>query len=55
MTESTDVVVLGVGTSGEDAALRLLSAGLEVTGIEARLIGGECAYWACLPTKGMIR
>ncbi|REK11844.1 MAG: NAD(P)/FAD-dependent oxidoreductase [Actinobacteria bacterium] len=55
MAESTDVIVLGVGTCGEDAALRLLAAGLEVTGIEARLVGGECAYWACLPTKSMIR
>lgn len=51
----TDVVVLGVGTCGEDMALRLLSAGLDVTGIESRLIGGECAYFACLPTKTMIR
>ncbi|HVR79029.1 MAG TPA: NAD(P)/FAD-dependent oxidoreductase [Acidimicrobiia bacterium] len=51
----TDVIVVGVGTCGEDAALRLMSAGLEVIGIEARLIGGECAYWACLPTKSMIR
>jgi pyruvate/2-oxoglutarate dehydrogenase complex dihydrolipoamide dehydrogenase (E3) component len=55
MVETTDVIVLGVGTSGEDVALRLLDAGLEVTGIEARLIGGECAYWACLPSKMMIR
>jgi len=55
MAEATDVIVLGVGTCGEDAALRLLTAGLEVTGIEARLLGGECAYWACLPTKSMIR
>lgn len=51
----TDVIVLGVGTCGEDMALRLMSAGLEVTGIEARLVGGECAYFACLPTKSMIR
>ena len=55
MSETTDVIVLGVGTCGEDAALRLLDAGLEVTGIEARLVGGECAYWACLPTKSMVR
>jgi pyruvate/2-oxoglutarate dehydrogenase complex dihydrolipoamide dehydrogenase (E3) component len=51
----TDVVVLGVGTCGEDLALRLLGAGVHVTGIEATLVGGECAYWACLPTKAMIR
>jgi len=50
-----DVVVLGVGTCGEDLSLRLLGAGLNVVGIEAALVGGECAYWACLPSKAMIR
>lgn len=51
----TDVIVLGVGTCGEDLSLRLLGAGLSVVGIEAALVGGECAYWACLPSKLMIR
>lgn len=51
----TDVIVLGVGTSGEDLCLRLLGTGLRVTGIEAALVGGECPYWACLPSKMMIR
>lgn len=50
-----DVVVLGVGTCGEDLSLRLLGAGVSVVGIEASLVGGECAYWACLPSKMMIR
>ena len=50
-----DVVVLGMGTCGEDAALRLAGAGLDVVGIEANLIGGECPYWACIPTKWMVR
>ena len=50
-----DVVVLGVGTCGEDLSLRLLGAGLNVVGIEAALVGGECPYWACLPSKMMIR
>ncbi len=50
-----DVVVLGVGTCGEDLSFRLLGAGLDVVGIEAVLVGGECAYWACLPSKRMIR
>lgn len=50
-----DVIVLGVGTSGEDLSLRLLGAGLSVVGIEASLVGGECPYWACLPSKMMIR
>lgn len=52
---TTDVIVLGVGTSGEDISLRLMAAGLDVTGVEARLVGGECPYFACLPTKSMIR
>jgi pyruvate/2-oxoglutarate dehydrogenase complex dihydrolipoamide dehydrogenase (E3) component len=50
-----DVIVLGVGTCGEDLSLRLLRSGLKVIGIEAALVGGECAYWACLPSKMMIR
>jgi len=52
---NVDVVVIGVGTCGEDLSLRLLGAGLDVVGIEASLVGGECAYWACLPSKLMIR
>jgi len=44
VTVEVDVVLLGVGTSGEDLGLRLLDAGLEVAGIEPQLIGGECAY-----------
>jgi pyruvate/2-oxoglutarate dehydrogenase complex dihydrolipoamide dehydrogenase (E3) component len=51
----TDVIVLGVGTCGEDLSLRFLGAGLDVVGIEAALVGGECAYWACIPSKMMIR
>ncbi len=50
-----DVIVLGVGTSGEDISLQLLDAGLDVVGIEPSLVGGECPYWACLPSKMMIR
>ncbi len=51
----TDVIVIGVGTSGEDLSLQLLDAGLDVVGIEPSLVGGLCPYWACLPTKMMIR
>lgn len=54
-TENADVVLLGVGTCGEDLGLRLAGEGLDVVGIEAALLGGECAYWACIPTKMMIR
>lgn len=55
MVENCDVVVLGMGTCGEDASLRLARAGLRVVGIEERLIGGECPFWACLPSKSLIR
>ncbi len=50
-----DVVVLGLGPGGEDVAGRLAEAGLSVAGVEAGLIGGECAYWGCVPSKMMVR
>jgi pyruvate/2-oxoglutarate dehydrogenase complex dihydrolipoamide dehydrogenase (E3) component len=53
--ENVDVVVIGMGPGGEDAATRLAKAGLAVVGVEARLVGGECPYYACVPTKMMIR
>ncbi len=55
MTDSADVVVLGLGPGGEDVAGRLADAGLDVVGIEGRLVGGECPYWGCVPSKMMIR
>jgi pyruvate/2-oxoglutarate dehydrogenase complex dihydrolipoamide dehydrogenase (E3) component len=53
--EETDIVVIGMGPGGEDAAGRLAQAGLHVTGVEAKLVGGECPYWGCVPSKMMIR
>jgi pyruvate/2-oxoglutarate dehydrogenase complex dihydrolipoamide dehydrogenase (E3) component len=50
-----DVVVIGMGPGGEDVAGRLAEAGLEVAGVELRLVGGECPYWGCVPSKMMIR
>ena len=50
-----DVVVLGMGPGGEDVAGRLAGRGLEVAGVEAGLVGGECPYWACIPSKLMVR
>jgi len=50
-----DVVVIGMGPGGEDAAERLADAGLAVAGVEAALVGGECPYWGCVPSKMMIR
>jgi pyruvate/2-oxoglutarate dehydrogenase complex dihydrolipoamide dehydrogenase (E3) component len=50
-----DIVVIGMGPGGEDAAGRLAAAGLSVVGVEARLVGGECPYYGCVPSKMMIR
>jgi pyruvate/2-oxoglutarate dehydrogenase complex dihydrolipoamide dehydrogenase (E3) component len=55
MAENVDVVVIGMGPGGEDAAGRLAAAGLSVVGIDARLLGGECPYYGCVPSKMMIR
>ena len=50
-----DVIVIGLGPGGEAAAGQLAEAGLAVIGIEASLVGGECPYWGCVPSKMMIR
>jgi len=50
-----DVVVIGMGPGGEHAAGTLAEAGLAVAGVESRLVGGECPYWGCVPSKMMIR
>jgi len=53
--ETVDVVVIGTGPGGEDATGRLARAGLDVVAVEARLVGGECPYYGCIPTKMMVR
>lgn len=55
MADEVDVVVIGTGPGGEDAAGRLAEAGLSVVAVESRLVGGECPYYACVPTKMMVR
>src|ERR1019366_8201567 len=55
MTEQVEVIVLGMGPGGEDVAERLAEAGLDVVGIDGELVGGECPYWGCVPSKMMIR
>jgi pyruvate/2-oxoglutarate dehydrogenase complex dihydrolipoamide dehydrogenase (E3) component len=55
MAEQVDVVVIGLGVGGEEASGRLAEAGLNVVGLEPRLVGGECPYFGCVPSKMMIR
>jgi pyruvate/2-oxoglutarate dehydrogenase complex dihydrolipoamide dehydrogenase (E3) component len=55
MVDNADVVVLGMGPGGEEVAGRLAEAGLDVVGIESTLLGGECPYWGCVPSKMMLR
>ena len=55
MPTTVDVIVIGLGPGGETAAGQLAEAGLNVVGIEGGLVGGECPYWGCIPSKMMIR
>ena len=55
MDDSCDVVVIGGGPAGEVAAGRLGENGLDVVLVEDRLVGGECSFWACMPSKALLR
>jgi len=50
-----DVVVLGAGPVGENVADRTRAAGLSTAVVESELVGGECSYWACMPSKALLR
>jgi pyruvate/2-oxoglutarate dehydrogenase complex dihydrolipoamide dehydrogenase (E3) component len=50
-----DVIVIGAGPVGYTAAARTRAAGLSVAAVERELVGGECSYWACIPSKAMLR
>ncbi|WP_344311508.1 NAD(P)/FAD-dependent oxidoreductase [Fodinicola feengrottensis] len=54
-SEEVDVVVIGMGPGGEYVAAQCATAGLTTVGIESRLVGGECPYFGCVPSKMIIR
>ena len=56
MTETEyDVIVIGAGPVGQTAAARCRAAALRVAVVERELVGGECSYWACVPSKALLR
>ena len=50
-----DVIVIGAGAVGENVADRVVQGGLTAVLVEAALVGGECSYWACMPSKALLR
>ncbi|MFF4650430.1 dihydrolipoyl dehydrogenase family protein [Streptomyces sp. NPDC001380] len=54
-SDTYDVVVIGAGPVGENVADRARAAGLATAVVESELVGGECSYWACMPSKALLR
>src|SRR5215207_1455822 len=53
--QTYDVVVLGAGSTGENVADIVVRGGLTAVLVESELVGGECSYWACMPSKALLR
>src|SRR3954465_13167965 len=53
--QTFDVVVLGAGATGENVADVVVKGGLTAVLVEPELVGGECSYWACMPSKALLR
>ncbi len=54
-TDEFDLIVIGAGPVGENVADRAVQAGLTAAIVESELVGGECSYWACMPSKTLLR
>jgi pyruvate/2-oxoglutarate dehydrogenase complex dihydrolipoamide dehydrogenase (E3) component len=55
MADEHDLIVIGMGVGGEEVATRASGNGMDVLSIERKLVGGECPYWGCIPSKIMVR
>ena len=55
MTRDFDVIVVGAGPAGENVADVARQTGLRTAIVERELVGGECSYWACMPSKALLR
>ena len=55
MSTTYDVIIIGAGAVAENVADRAVQGGLTAVLVESELVGGECSYWACMPSKALIR